>query len=124
MPRFSPALAASLLLAYALVRYAYWRLFAKGDDFTADGYYTMLCVMEYKRNGHRRFTDVPNMVIRHAHMYPSLGLYAISFLPERLIHRYGGLMNSVLDFVFLGGLLAVTARLGANAWGATAAVTA
>ena len=91
----------TVLSTYIVVRYFFWYFFEKGKDFTADGYYTMMCIKEYKKNNHKRFGNVPNMIIPLAHVYPSIGIWVLSFFPENMIYKFGGLLNTFIDSFFL-----------------------
>jgi hypothetical protein len=101
-----------VLVFYLIFRWAYWFFFERGADFTADGYVTLLAGRAYRKNGFKRIAQMPNMVRPFPFVYPSFGIYLISFLPEKLVIKWGGLMNTFFDLIWLKILLLTVLLLG------------
>ncbi|MFC1577147.1 hypothetical protein ACFL42_01305 [Candidatus Omnitrophota bacterium] len=97
----------ALVAAYIFVRIFFWHRSERHRDIGGDGYFSLMMMEEYKKNGHRPMEYLPRSIIPQYKIYPSLGIYLFSFLDAGFVKRYAGLMNSVIDLAYLALLLFV-----------------
>jgi hypothetical protein len=89
------------VIIYVIIRYVFWLKTAKDKDITLDGYLSMLFVKEFKKNGRKRIQYYPNEIIVVPLIYPTFGAKILSLLKINIILKFVGLMNSVIDLLYL-----------------------